>query len=305
MLGYIIRRLLQVIPVLWLVATSTFFLMHAAPGGPFDSERQISAEIQANINARYHLDEPLGKQYLRYLQMLASGDLGPSFRYADRSVNEIIATTFPVSAMVGLIGLFFALSIGLSTGIFAASKLNSWRDYSAMLLALLGISLPSFVVGPLMILLFSIKLGWFSVSGYNRLQDLLLPGLTMGIMYAAFFARLTRGGISEIIRQDFIRTAKAKGLSNTVIMLRHTLKGGLLPATSFLGPAATAMLTGSLVVETIFNLPGLGRFFVQSALNRDYTLVMGCVLFLAVLIVIMNLLVDLAYAFLDPRVTYD
>jgi oligopeptide transport system permease protein len=305
MLRFIIRRLLHLIPVLFVVATATFFLMRAAPGGPFDGERQLPPEVLHNINARYHLDEPLWQQYLRYLGMLLQGDLGPSYRYADRSVNEIIASTFPISAAVGGIGLLFALVMGVGAGIFAASKLNSWRDYTAMFLALLGISLPSFVIGPLLILVFSLKLGWFNVSGFNHWRDLMLPGLTLGIMYAAFFARLTRGGISEIIRQDFIRTAKAKGLSGRTIMLRHTLKGGLLPVTSFLGPAATAMLTGSLVVETIFNIPGLGRFFVQSALNRDYTMVMGCVLFLAVMIVVMNLLVDIAYALLDPRVTYD
>jgi oligopeptide transport system permease protein len=296
---------LQVIPVLFLVATATFFLMHAAPGGPFDGERQLTPELLRNIEARYHLGEPLWQQYLRYLSMLAQGDLGPSFRYADRSVNEIIAATFPVSAAIGAVGLLFALLFGVSAGIFAASKLNTWRDYGVMLLALVGISLPSFVIGPLLILVFSVKLDWFNVAGFSSFKDLLLPGLTLGIMYAGFFARLTRGGIAEIIRQDFVRTAKAKGLSRTAIMLRHTLKGGLLPSISFLGPTATAMLTGSLVVETIFSMPGLGRFFVQSALNRDYTLVMGCVLFLAVLIVVMNLLVDLAYAFLDPRVTYE
>lgn len=305
MLRYIVKRLLGIIPVLWVVATLTFFLIRLAPGGPFDSDKQIAPEILANLEAKYHLDEPLPMQYLRYLGMLAQGDLGPSFRYASRSVNEIIAETFPVSAAIGFAGLLFALFIGVFAGMIAASKPNSLRDYIPMFASMLGICLPSFVIGPILMLIFSIKLGWFNVSGWDEPRDLVLPAMTLGTMYAAFFARLTRGGILDIIRQDFVRTAHAKGLRSWVVMFKHCLKGGLLPSVSFLGPAVTAMLTGSLVVETIFNIPGLGRFFVQSALNRDYTLVMGCVLFVAFVIIIMNLLVDIAYAYLDPRVSYD
>lgn len=305
MFRFIVRRLLGVIPVLWVVATLTFFLIRLAPGGPFDSDRQIPEEILKNLEAKYHLDEPLISQYFRYLGSLAQGDLGPSFRYANRTVNEIIGNTFPVSATIGLAGLCFALIIGVGAGIFAASKPNSFRDYLAMFFSMLGVCLPSFVIGPLFVLFLSIQMGWFDVAGWDSPKDMVLPSLTLGTMYAAFFARLTRGGVLDIVRQDFIRTAHAKGLRGWVIMVRHTLKGGLLPSVSFLGPAVTAMLTGSLVVETIFHIPGLGRFFVQSALNRDYTLVMGCVLFVALIIVIMNLLVDIAYAILDPRVSYD
>ena len=305
MLRYIIKRILGIIPVLWVVATLTFFLIRLAPGGPFDSDKQLPAEILANLEAKYHLDEPLPSQYFRYLGMLAQGDLGPSFRYANRSVNEIIGETFPVSAAIGFSGLAFALVLGLLAGMLAASKPNSMRDYLPMFASMLGICLPSFVIGPILMLIFSIKLGWFNVSGWDEPRDIVLPALTLGTMYAAFFARLSRGGILDVIRQDFVRTAHAKGLRPTLIMFKHCLKGGLLPTVSFLGPAVTAMLTGSLVVETIFNIPGLGRFFVQSALNRDYTLVMGCVLFVAFIIVVMNLLVDIAYAFLDPRVSYD
>lgn len=305
MLRYIIRRMPGMVLVLWLVATLTFFLIRMAPGGPFDQDRQIPEEILKNIEAKYHLDEPLIQQYVRYLGMLLQGDLGPSFRYSNRTVNEIIGSTFPVSATIGLAGLFFALIIGVGAGIIAASRPNSFRDYLAMLFSMLGVCLPSFVIGPLLILFFSIYLDWLPVGGWGSFSDMVLPSVTLGTMYAAFFARLTRGGILGVVRQDFIRTAYAKGLRGWVVMLRHTLRGGLLPAVSFLGPAVTAMLSGSLVVETVFNIPGMGRFFVQSALSRDYTLVMGCVLFIAFVIVVMNLLVDIAYVILDPRVSYD
>lgn len=305
MTKFILKRLLSIIPVLWVVATITFFLMRLAPGGPFDSEKQLPEEIKHNLEAKYHMDEPLPMQYLRYLAMVSKGDLGPSFRYTSRSVNEIIAETFPVSAVVGLLGLFYALLIGIFAGIFAASKPNSFRDYASMFFSMIGICLPSFVIGPMFMLIFAVKLEWFNVSGWNEPKDVVLPAITLGTMYAAYFARLTRAGILDVIKQDFIRTAHAKGLPSWLVMRRHTLKGGLLPTVSFMGPAAAAILTGSLVVETIFNIPGLGRFFVQSALNRDYTLVMGTVLFIALLIVLMNLLVDVAYAFLNPRVSYD
>lgn len=302
---YILKRLLAAIPVLWLVATLTFFLIRLTPGGPFDGDKQLPPEIIANLEAKYHMDEPLIVQYLRYLWMLLQGDLGPSFRYASRTVNEIIWDTFPVSATIGMMGLFFALSIGLLAGMLAASRPNSLYDYLSMFFSMLGICLPSFVIGPLLILVFSMHLNWLPVSGWGDFSQTILPSLTLGIMYAAFFARLSRGGILDILNQDYIRTARAKGLGEATIMIRHTLKGGLLPVVSFIGPAASAMLTGSMVVETVFNIPGLGRFFVQSALNRDYTLVMGCVLFVAVLITFMNLIVDVLYVFMDPKVSYD
>lgn len=305
LLAYVLKRLLGAIPTLLVIATVTFFLIRIAPGGPFDQERQVPAEILKNLNAKYNLDEPLVKQYLRYLGDLLQGDLGPSFVYAGRTVNEIIAETFPVSAMVGLSGLFYALIIGTALGIIAASKPNSARDYIPMTFSMLGICLPSFVIGPLLVYYFSIEMGWFRASGLEGPKDLVLPSITLGTIYAAYFSRLARGGILEVLQQDFVRTAKAKGLPGWLIMIRHTLKGGLLPSISFMGPAVTAMLSGSLVVETIFNIPGIGRFFVQSALNRDYTLVMGTVLFIALLIILANILVDIIYAFLDPRVEID
>ncbi|MBP6216954.1 MAG: ABC transporter permease [Oligoflexales bacterium] len=305
MLRYILRRIASMVPVLWVVATLTFFLMRMAPGGPFDSDKQLPEEILKNLQAKYHMDEPLWQQYFRYLGMLVRGDLGPSFRYVNRDVVDIIAETFPASALIGTLGFLFAVFLGVLTGIVAASRPHALRDYLSMFLSMLGICLPSFVIGPIFMLIFAVKLGWFNVSGWNEAKDVVLPSLTLGTMYAAFFARLTRGGVLEIVQQDFVRTARAKGLPDWLILLKHTLKGGLLPTVSFMGPAAAAMLTGSLVVETIFNIPGMGRFFVQSALNRDYTLVMGCVLFVAFLIIVMNLLVDIAYAFLDPRVSYE
>jgi oligopeptide transport system permease protein len=232
-------------------------------------------------------------------------DLGPSFRYASYTVNDIIAESWATSAALGLAGLFYALCLGVSSGILAASKPNSLRDYIPMTLSVLGICLPSFVIGPLFILVFAMGLGWFEVSGFEKASDLVLPAMSLGTIYAAYVSRLTRGGLLEIIRQDFVRTARAKGLPGYKIMLKHCLKGGLLPLLSFLGPATAGILVGSFVIETVFNIPGLGRFFVQSALNRDYTLVMGMVLLFSVLLLILNLLVDVIYAYLDPRVTYE
>jgi oligopeptide transport system permease protein len=279
--------------------------MKAAPGGPFDSERQIPPEILKNIEEQYHLNDPLIIQYGRFMGQLARLDLGPSFRYAGRSVNDIIAETFPVSATLGILALIYALILGVVAGLFAASKPNSMRDYVAMGISMFGICMPSFVIGPLLVLVFGLTLNWLPVAGWDSWQDMILPSITLGTAYAAYISRLTRAGLMDIIRQDYIRTAKAKGLSDFTIMVRHTMRGGLLPVVSFLGPAIAAVLTGSLVVETIFNIPGLGRFFVQSALNRDYTLVMGTVLFLAVLVLVLNLITDIIYAYLDPRVRYE
>jgi oligopeptide transport system permease protein len=305
MLKFFIRRILGIIPVMWFLATATFFLIRIAPGGPFDQEKKLPEEILRNIEAKYHFDESMTQQYFRYMGGVLTGDLGPSFRYADRNVTDILAETFPVSAALGMAGLVYAICLGVSSGLLAASRPNSWRDYWPMAFSLLGVCLPSFVIGPLLMLLFAVTLGWFNVSGFNEAKDIILPGITLGTAYAAYFSRLTRSGMLEVVRQDYIRTAHAKGLGEFTIIMRHALRGGVLPVVSFLGPAIAAMLTGSLVVETIFNIPGLGRFFVQSALNRDYTMVMGTVLCYGLLIMLMNLAVDLVYAVLDPRVTYD
>jgi oligopeptide transport system permease protein len=304
MIHYIFKRILGSIPVLWLLITLTFFLIRLAPGGPFDSDKNISEEILQNILAKYHMDAPLWRQYLDYMLMILQGDFGPSFRYANRTVNEIFAETFPVSAILGLGGLSFALVIGVGSGLLAACRPHTLWDYIPMLFALIGVSLPSFVVGPILILVFCLYFRWFNVSGWDEWRDMVLPSITLGTMYAAYFARLARGGMIEILQQDFIRTARAKGLREGTIIFKHALYGGLLPCVSFLGPALASILTGSLVVETVFNIPGMGRFFVQSALNRDYTLVMGCVLSMGALIIFANLLVDISYAFLDPRIRY-
>lgn len=304
MWAFVAKRALGMIPVLVIIATSTFFFIRLAPGGPFDSDRAAPPEVIKAIEAKYHLDEPLWKQYGRYMVGLAQGDLGPSFRYADRSVNEIIADSFPYSAAFGLAGLVYALLLGITSGVFAANRPNSVFDYVPMSLSIVGVCLPSFVIGPLLMLAFAVTWPVFNVAGFTGPKDVVLPAITLGTAYAAYFSRLTRAGMLDILRSDFIRTARAKGLTQSYILTRHAMKGGLLPSVSFFGPAMAGVLTGSLVVETIFNIPGLGRLFVQSALNRDYTLVMGTVLFYATLILVFNLIVDLAYAWLDPRVSY-
>ncbi len=304
-IGYLVRRLSVMVPVFFLVITIVFFMIRFAPGGPFDGEKTVSPEIMRNLNAKYHLDDPLWKQYLNYLGNLAKGDLGPSFKYANRTVNELIAESFPISLELGAISLIWALGIGLVAGGIASLKPNSFWDYATMSISILGICLPTFVVGPLLVLVFGIWLQWLPVAGWNSWEDRVLPSLTLGFAYAAYVSRLTRGGLVEIRSQDFIRTARAKGLSGFRILTVHCLRGGLLPVVSYLGPALAGIISGALVTETIFNIPGLGRFFIQSAINRDYTVVMGTALLYFTLIFCCNFLVDLAYAVLDPRVKYD
>jgi oligopeptide transport system permease protein len=305
MLRFIFRRLLQSIPVLLIIATGTFFMIHRAPGGPFSKEKAVTPEIERALNAHYGLDKPVFRQYLDYMGRLFHGDLGPSFKYPNRSVNELIADTFPVSLELGALGLAVALLIGVTAGVIASIRKNSILDYGAMSLAMIGICLPTFVLGPLLVLLLAMKLEWFNASGWDFARDRVLPALTLGFYYAAYVARLTRGGMLEILSQDFIRTARSKGAGTTRVITRHALRGGLLPVVSFLGPAAAGIITGSFVVETIFNIPGLGRFFVTSAFNRDYTTVTGTVLFYAVLILAFNLLVDIIQVWLNPRLKFE
>ena len=305
MVRYIIKRLLSTIPVLLIIATITFFIMRIAPGGPFDSEKALPPEILETINKKYHFDEPLYMQYLRYMKNILYLDLGPSFKYSNRTVNEIILQSFPVSLELGFWALLFAAFFGITIGIISSLRHNTRIDYFFMGLATLGISLPSFVLGPLLVLIFALHFTILPVAGWSSIPHMIMPALTLGAIYTAYIARLTRGGMLEILNQDFIRTARAKGLKETTVVLRHALKGGLLPVVTFLGPAFAGIVTGSLVVETIFNVPGLGRYFIQSALNRDYTLVMGTVLFYAIILIVMNLIVDVVYTFLDPRVSYE
>jgi oligopeptide transport system permease protein len=300
--GYIVRRVAGFVPVLFVIVSLAFFMMRLAPGGPFDQERALPEQVRANIEARYHLDEPLSRQYLRYLGDVLRGDLGPSFRYPDRTVNELLGLGFPVSLTLGLCGLGVALLLGGTGGILAGLRRNSLLDYLSMSFALGGVSVPNFVLGPILMLVFALWLGWLPVAGWGTWRHLVLPSLTLGTFYAAYVARLTRAGMLEVIGQDFVRTARAKGLREAAVVLRHALPTAILPVVTYLGPASAAILTGSVVVETIFSIPGIGRYFVGSALNRDYTMVLGTVVFYSALLLLLNLVVDVLYAYLDPRV---
>jgi|SRR5690606_1235907 oligopeptide transport system permease protein len=302
MLGFILRRLLQAVPVILVVITVTFFMVRAAPGGPFDQERSVSPAVLESLNARYNLDAPLWQQYTDYLTDVLRGDFGPSFRFANRTVNEIIAAGFPVTLELSIYALLVAIVVGLSTGLIAALRPNTLQDYLPMSTAMAGICLPNFVLGPLLILLFGIWLGWVPVSGWGAAPgDKILPALTLGSSYAAYIARITRGGMLDVLSQDYIRTARAKGLSTARILLVHALRGGITPVVSFLGPALAGLLAGSFVVETVFQIPGLGRFYVEAAFNRDYTMILGCTIFFAVLIVVCNLIADILLVWLNPR----
>jgi oligopeptide transport system permease protein len=289
------------IPVLFIIVTVVFFMIRLAPGGPFDSEKVVSPEIRANLEHYYHLDRPLYVQYFEYLARLGRGDLGPSFKLASYSVNELIALSFPVSLELGAYALLFALLIGVTAGVLSSLRPNSLRDYVFMGMSMGGICIPAFVLGPLLALVFALYLRWLPAAGWEGAPFKIMPAITLGAVYAAYIARLTRAGMLDILTQDFIRTARAKGVSEARMVVKHALRGGLQPVVAFLGPAAAGLLSGSFVVETIFQVPGLGRFFVQAAFNRDYTMILGTVLFYAVLILFFNLLVDCAQAWLDPR----
>ena len=302
MLRFIISRLLQAIPVIFIVITATFFLVRAAPGGPFDAEKVVLPEVKRALEAQYKLDLPLHEQYFAYLSDLAQGELGPSFKYPGRSVNEILFSGLPVTAELGFYALLIALIIGVTAGVFASLKPNTRQDYIPMGLAMIGICMPSFLLGPLLVLVFGIYLEWLPISGWGSIPgDKILPSITLGAAYAAYVARLSRAGMLEILSQDYIRTARAKGLPEWLVVGKHALRGGLIPVIAFLGPAFAGLLAGSFVVETIFQIPGLGRFYVQAAFNRDYTMILGTTVFLSSLIVLFNLISDVAAAWLNPR----
>ncbi len=306
MLKYSLKRLLSAGPTLFLLITFAFFLIRIAPGGPFDSERALPADIEANLEAKYHLDEALPLQYARYLWQIVRLDLGPSFHYLDWSVNDLIAQGAPISFTLGGLALLVALLIGVPIGAWAALRQNRAADYSVMSLAMVGISVPNFVMAPMLILLFAITLGWLPAGGWAFSPSrMVLPVMTLALPMIAYIARITRGSMIEVLRSSFIRTARAKGMPEKTILFQHALKPALLPVISYLGPAAAAILTGSVVVERIFTIPGIGSYFVQGALNRDYTLVMGVVILYGVLIILLNFLVDLVYAWLDPRIRYE
>lgn len=304
---FALRRLLGIGPTLFAIVTVAFFLIRLAPGGPFDEEQTVPPEIRANLQAAYGLDQPVLVQYGRYLADLLHGDLGPSFRMKDYSVAEIIGSGLPVTLAIGSAALLLALLLGVPLGLLAARRHNRWMDHAVMTLALVGIAVPNFVIAPLLALVFGVKLGWLPVGGWEPGSPafMVLPVLTLAVPFVAYVARLTRGSLLEVLQSPFIRTARAKGIGELAILRRHALRPTLLPVLSFLGPAAAALLTGSLVVEQVFGLPGVGRYFVQGAVNRDYTLVMGMVVFYATLILALNLLVDLAYGWLDPRIRHD
>ncbi len=307
MLGYATRRILQAIPTLLLIVAAAFFLMRAAPGGPFDDERALPPEIEANLQAAYGLDQPVTVQFARYLGGLVRGDLGPSFRMKDFTVAELIGRGLPVTLSIGAAALLLGIGLGVPLGLVAGLRQNGWADHAVMSVALVGIAVPNFVVAPVLALVFGLYLGWLPVAGWEPggARHLVLPVITLALPLVAYLARLTRGSLLEVLQAPFIRTARAKGLDPGVILRRHALKPTLLPVVSFLGPAAAALLTGSLVVEQVFSLPGVGRYFVQGAINRDYTLVMGMVVFYAALILLLNLAVDLVYGWLDPRIRHE
>jgi oligopeptide transport system permease protein len=305
---YIIRRLLSLIPTMFIIVTLSFFLIRFAPGGPFSSEKNVPEQVLQNLLKKYHMNEPLGQQYLQYLGDVLKGDFGPSFRYRDSTVNELIGGSLPISMLLGTIALLSATVVGIGVGIISSLKQNHWQDYTAMSIAVVGISIPLFVIGPVLQLVFAMKLhvlplsGW--ITGRNGIWALILPALTLSFPYFAYIARLSRASILEVLRSDYVRTARAKGLAERDVIVKHVLKGGLLPVVSYLGPAFSGIITGSIVVESIFAIPGVGRIFVQSALNRDYTLIMGEVIIYSLILVVMNFAVDIIYGFLDPRIAY-
>ena len=302
MISLILRRLATAIPVLLVVITLTFFMVHSAPGGPFDEEKAVSPEVLIKLNERYNLDEPLMVQYFDYLGNVLQGDFGPSFRYPSRSVTELISIGLPITFELALYAILFALMLGIVAGVISSLRPNTAYDYIPMTVAMAGICIPSIILGPSLTLIFGIWLNWLPVTGWGDIPgDKILPTITLGTAYAAYCARLTRGGMLEILNQDFIRTARAKGLSEFRVVVVHALRGGLTPVIAFLGPAMAGLLAGSFVVETIFGIPGLGRFYVEAAFNRDYTMILGTSIFFSCLIIAFNLLSDLVAASLNPR----
>lgn len=307
MLTYAVRRLSGAVPTLFVIVTLAFFMMRLAPGGPFDGERIVPPEIEANLLRAYGLDRPLAEQYATYLGRLLTGDLGPSFKYKDLSVGELIASGLPVSLRVGGIAMLGAALAGVALGSLAALRRNTAVDRAVMLGATTGIAIPNFVVAPVLSLVLGVYLSWLPVAGWGggHWRHLVLPVTALALPQVAYVARLTRAALVEVLCADYIRTARAKGLPERAVLVRHALGGALLPVVSYLGPATAGLLTGSVVIEQIFALPGIGRYFVQGALNRDYTLVLGVVVFYGALVILFNLVVDLLYGALDPRVRYD
>ncbi|MDD3366130.1 MAG: ABC transporter permease subunit [Sphaerochaetaceae bacterium] len=308
MTKYIIKRLLGIIPTLLVIITISFFIVRVAPGGPFDGERALPEVVKRNIEAKYHINDPLIMQYGRYMFDVLRGDLGPSYRYKDHDVNFYIFESLPNSMILGVIAISISIIFGITSGMLAALRQNTWVDYLSMAFAVIGISVPLFVIGPVLQYFFAMKLQWLPTSGWFTSGDgwktVILPAITLAFAHFATIARLTRSSMLDTLRSDYIRTAKAKGMKNSTIIFKHTMKGTMLPIVSYLGPAFAGIITGSVVVEQVFRIPGLGKFFVQSSFNRDYTLIVGVVIVYSVILVIMNFIVDILYSLLDPRITY-
>ncbi|MGH6927798.1 MAG: oligopeptide ABC transporter permease OppB [Dongiaceae bacterium] len=306
MLRYTIKRLFGAIPTLLVIIAIAFFMMRLAPGGPFDKERKVAKEVEENLRRAYGLDDPLWMQFFTYMGNVLQGDFGPSFQYKDFSVNELIWGGFPNSMLLGGIAIALAIVLGVTAGTIAALKQNTATDYTVMATAMSGITIPNFVVAPTLTLVFGLMLRWTPVGGWgDSWRQAILPIAALCLPQVAAVARLTRASMIEVLRSNYVRTARAKGLPERVAILRHAMRAAMLPVVSYLGPAVAAIITGSIVVEQIFSIPGIGRYFVQAALNRDYTLVMGVTIFYGVLIVLFNLMVDLLYGVLDPKVRYD
>jgi oligopeptide transport system permease protein len=300
--GYVLRRAISVILVVLVVATGTFILMHAIPGGPFKKEKALPPAVQRNIEERYKLNDPLWKQYTDYLRNLVRGDLGPSFKYLGRSVNDIIRDGFPVSATLGAWAILFALVVGVPAGIISALNQNKWQDNAVMAIAIIGVSVPNFVIATLLMYVFGVRLRWLPVAMWGTPKHVILPMLALAGFPAAFFARLMRSSTLDVLSQDYIRTARAKGLSWYAVVVKHVVKNAILPVVTYLGPLIAGVLTGSFVVENIFAIPGLGRYYVTSIYNRDYTTIMGVTIFYSAFLVLLNFLVDIAYGWIDPRI---
>ena len=306
MLKLIFKRLLEAIPTLFVLVTISFFMMRLAPGSPFTNEKGYPPEVMANIEAKYHLNEPLTTQYMSYWKSLAQGDLGPSCKYKDYSVNELLAQAFPVSVKLGLYAFILALVLGVTFGVIAALRQNSWLDYLLMTFSMTGVVIPSFVTAPILILLFAVTLRWLPGGGWNNgaFNNMILPTVALSLVYLAGIARIMRGSMIEVMNSQFIRTARAKGLPMRVIVWKHALRPALLPVISYLGPAFVGIITGSIVIETIFGLPGIGQLFVNGALNRDYGMVLSLTILMGILTIAFNAIVDLLYAVIDPKIRY-
>jgi len=305
MFEFIVRRILWLIPVIFVVSIITFLLMHAVPGGPFDREKALPPQTIANLNAKYHLDEPLWKQYVDYMYGFVRFDLGPSIAYKTRTVNDILAQQWPVTAMLGLASFAIALFGGIPLGVISAVKQNSLADYTSMGISMLGLSIPNMALGPLLIWIFALKLKWFPVATWGSPIHVVLPAITLGTAYMASFARLTRASMLQVIREDYIQTARAKGVKHTTVMLKHALRNALIPVSTIAGPSFAGIMTGSMIVERIFAIPGIGKYYVTSVSNRDYPVIMATTLIFALAVVFMNMLVDISYGILDPRIRYN